>query len=688
MLLRTAVWHCRQTFMPVLTLPNPESLALSVRAKALVFEDPLSCALLQRIRQIAPSDATALIVGETGTGKEIVARHVHQLSARRSRPFVAVNCGALSETLVESELFGHERGAFTGAIASKRGWFESAEGGTLFLDEIGDLPVATQVKLLRVLQEREVVRVGARAPIAIDVRLVAATNVDLGQAVRAGKFREDLYYRLNVAVLSLPSLRERPGDVLPLARYFVEVYRHRLGAGPVTLDAQAEARLLSHTWPGNIRELENVIHHALLICRDSRVTIEDLRLVAVAAPPAPLSPAPTQVSSPAPALAAPPPADAWRGLEDSVRALLEQAGDDLYGRIERLVLRTAFDFCDRNQVQSARLLGMSRNVLRARLIEAGDLRPARPPAATVDPSLSASTATGADGSRPTVRIGYQQFGLLWMLRASGALDRALSAHGIDARWIELGSGPDLVEGLRAGALDLGVVGESPPLFAQVARMPIVYLAAEPPAPEAEAIIVPSASPVARVADLRGRRVALTRGSNAHFLLLRALEEAALDPAAVDVVFSAPAEARRLFEAQAISAWVIWDPLLASVQHATGARILRDATGLCANRAFYVGARRFVEARPDVVDLFLGEIGRLGRTANDNAEAVVDLLGGSVGVARPALLAALQRNRFGVQPFDAELTRSQQHVADLSLRANLIPHPISVAEARWVRDVAL
>jgi sigma-54-specific transcriptional regulator len=266
--------------MPVLTLPNAGTLALSVRAKALVFDDPLSRALLDRIRQIAPSDATALIVGETGTGKEIVARHLHELGARRGRPFVAVNCGALSETLVESELFGHERGAFTGAVTAKQGWFESAEGGTLFLDEIGDLPPATQVKLLRVLQEREVVRVGARTPTPIDVRLVAATNVDLAQAVRAGKFREDLYYRLNVAVLDLPPLRDRPGDVMPLVRHFLGVYRQRLGAGEVVLEAAAEVRLLSHAWPGNIRELENVIHHALLVCRDGRVTTDDLHLAA------------------------------------------------------------------------------------------------------------------------------------------------------------------------------------------------------------------------------------------------------------------------------------------------------------------------------------------------------------------------------------------------------------------------
>src|SRR5450432_1687125 len=264
--------------MPVLTLPPSEALALTVRAKALVFEDPASLALLARIEQIAPSDATALVTGETGTGKEIVARHLHELSGRRARSFVGVNCGAFSETLVESELFGHERGAFTGAVTAKKGWFETAEGGTLFLDEIGDLSPAIQVKLLRVLQEREVVRLGARVSIPIDVRIVAGTNVDLAHAVAAGRFREDLYYRLNVAGIALPPLRERPGDILPLVRYFLDLYARRLGTGDARLEPDAATRLLRHPWPGNIRELENVIHHALLVCREGRVTVDDLRL--------------------------------------------------------------------------------------------------------------------------------------------------------------------------------------------------------------------------------------------------------------------------------------------------------------------------------------------------------------------------------------------------------------------------
>ncbi len=190
--------------MSVITHPHARELTKSVRATVLVFNDPRSRELLERIERLAPSEANALVIGETGTGKELVARHIHALSGRSGGPFVAVNCGAFAESLVESELFGHEKGAFTGALQSKAGWFEAANGGTLFLDEIGDLPPSIQVKLLRVLQEREVVRLGSRRPIPIDVRLVAATNVDLADAVVAGHFREDLFYRLHVATIQLP----------------------------------------------------------------------------------------------------------------------------------------------------------------------------------------------------------------------------------------------------------------------------------------------------------------------------------------------------------------------------------------------------------------------------------------------------------------------------------------------------
>lgn len=344
--------------MTVLRLPALDTALPTSRAKALVFEDPRSSEVLHLIERIAPSDATVLITGETGTGKEIVARHLHELSARRAGPFVPVNCGAFSETLVETELFGHERGAFTGATSMRAGWFEAAHGGTLFLDEIGDLPASVQVKLLRVLQEREVVRVGSRVPLPIDVRLIAATNVDLSEAVRAGRFREDLFYRLNVASVSLPPLRERPGDILPLASYFVDLYRQRLGLPTGTLSDAAKRVLLAHPWPGNIRELDNVIHRALLVFHGEEITPQDLRLSS-----------PTRASEP------PPPASQPSAgkLEAALRALFEQNPPDLYATIERTVIREAYAFCQRNQVHTARLLGISRNVVRARLIEAGEL---------------------------------------------------------------------------------------------------------------------------------------------------------------------------------------------------------------------------------------------------------------------------------------------------------------------------
>ena len=264
--------------MQLLTLPPSPALATSIRATAQVFEDPKSQALLAHLQQVAPSEASVLIIGETGTGKELVARHIHNLSARRNRPFVAVNCGAFSESLVEAELFGHEKGAFTGALSAKAGWFEEADGGTLFLDEIGDLPMAIQVKLLRVLQEREVVRLGSRKSIPIDVRVLAATNVQLEKAINAGHFREDLYYRLDVVSLELSPLRERPGDILPLTRHFIEAYSQRLGYGSISISPEAEHKLKSYSWPGNIRELENVIHHTLLICRNGVIQRDDLRL--------------------------------------------------------------------------------------------------------------------------------------------------------------------------------------------------------------------------------------------------------------------------------------------------------------------------------------------------------------------------------------------------------------------------
>jgi sigma-54 dependent transcriptional regulator len=335
------------------SLPTPPH---DLRARALFFEDTKSRLILERIQLIGPSTANVLITGETGTGKELIARHLHALSPRAKSPFLAVNCGAFSETLVESELFGHERGSFTGANVARAGWFEAACGGTLFLDEIGDLPLPMQVKLLRVLQERQVVRLGSRTAVPIDVRVIAATNVNLEEAVAAGRFREDLYYRLQVATLQVPPLRERRGDICPLAQHFVRIYGERLGLQEPALAPEAVQLLMNHhSWPGNIRELENVIHHALLVCRGNIVQPEDLRLSSLN----------TRGNAAV--------SDPERELRNALLVMFEKEPPNLYATIEAAVMKAAYEFCDRNQLQTARLLGISRNIVRARLIQCGVL---------------------------------------------------------------------------------------------------------------------------------------------------------------------------------------------------------------------------------------------------------------------------------------------------------------------------
>jgi sigma-54 dependent transcriptional regulator len=348
----------------LLTFPDSQHQVLSIRAKALVFDDPASRALLAQAERVAASDATVLIIGETGTGKELIARHIHHCSGRRG-PFLAVNCGAFTEQLVEAELFGHEAGAYTGATSARAGWFEAAAEGTLFLDEVGDLPPAVQVKLLRVLQERQVVRIGSRKPVDVRVRLVAATNVRLEQAVAAGHFRADLYYRLSVATLQLSALAQRPGDILALAEHFIGVYSRRLGLEDVRLSPDARDALLAYGWPGNIRELENVIHYALIICRDGCIAREDLQLHAMARPPSGLP------------LAEPAAADDESLLERAFERLFDEAPQALHARVESALIQAAYRHCHHNQVHTAALLGITRNVLRTHLKRLGLLPPAR-----------------------------------------------------------------------------------------------------------------------------------------------------------------------------------------------------------------------------------------------------------------------------------------------------------------------
>lgn len=316
----------------------------SIRASALVFRDPVSLELQRRLLQFSVSDASVLIVGETGTGKELIARYVHDNSPRARGPFIAVNCAALPETLVEAELFGYEKGAFTGATENRTGWFEAANGGTIFLDEIGDLPLAFQVKLLRVLQEREVTPVGGRKTRSVDVRIVAATNVNLENAVRAGHFREDLFFRLNVARLDVAPLRARRDDILTLSEHFLHVYSEKTGRKDLSLGKEAIKILLHYSWPGNIRELENAIHHAVLVAADNVIRPGDLNLSHVTL-------------------------DKTNGSDvDTIRQiihdLIRREGVFSLDGLVHMAIEEAYEFADHNQIKTARLLGLSRSQLR------------------------------------------------------------------------------------------------------------------------------------------------------------------------------------------------------------------------------------------------------------------------------------------------------------------------------------
>jgi transcriptional regulator with GAF, ATPase, and Fis domain len=252
--------------------------------------------VLAKVGQVAPTDSTVLVLGETGTGKELVARAVHNLSRRKDRPLIKLNCSALPTGLVESELFGHEKGAFTGATERRTGRFELADGGTIFLDEVGELPPEAQAKLLRVLQEREFERVGGTKTIRVDVRVIAATNRDLAHAVASGKFREDLYYRLNVFPVALPPLRDRAEDIPLLVHYFVARYAAKVGRAITAVPKDAMQRLIAYRWPGNVRELENVVERAVILSPGPDLTVAPELLPTLPAAPAP---APSRIDLPA-----------------------------------------------------------------------------------------------------------------------------------------------------------------------------------------------------------------------------------------------------------------------------------------------------------------------------------------------------------------------------------------------------
>jgi DNA-binding NtrC family response regulator len=313
-------------------------------AFGIIGTDPSVRQLAEMINRVAPSGAAVTVLGESGTGKELVARAVHLRSSRAEAPFIPVNCAAISKELIESELFGHEKGSFTGAVAARKGAFEEASGGTLFLDEIGELPLDLQAKLLRALESGEIKRVGAPRPMTVDVRIVAATNRDLLAACHDGKFREDLFYRLCVVPLHLSPLRGRKGDIVPLAEHFLRTFAPR--GQSVTLSDAAKAALEAYPWPGNIRELRNVIHRALLLRKGVNVDQGDLAFDARPAPPAP--PNPTQF-------------ELIPGL----------TFDQMVQRGERAIVESALRKWGNNRERVARELGMARSTLFKRLREWG-----------------------------------------------------------------------------------------------------------------------------------------------------------------------------------------------------------------------------------------------------------------------------------------------------------------------------
>ena len=266
----------RALALPPAQVSASKKKGLQQKEPTLIVEDRSTKAVIKMAKRVAPKDATVLLRGESGTGKEVLARYIHRLSLRSDGPFVAVNCAALPENLLESELFGYEKGAFTGAVSRKEGKFELASGGTLLLDEVSEMAPALQAKLLRALQEREVDRVGGRSPISVDVRVIATTNRDLDAETREGRFRLDLYYRLNVVPLYLPPLRERPDDIIPLARHFLEKQAEQYSEHPKALSKDAENYLLEQPWPGNVRQLENLMERVHVLVDSEIITREEL----------------------------------------------------------------------------------------------------------------------------------------------------------------------------------------------------------------------------------------------------------------------------------------------------------------------------------------------------------------------------------------------------------------------------
>jgi len=351
--------------------PDAEMIAAILEAVTedaidMIAGDPSMKAIVQMADQIAPSTATVLITGESGTGKEVMSSYIHKKSKRKTEAFISVNCAAIPENLLESELFGHEKGAFTGAVARRIGKFEEADGGTLLLDEISEMHPSLQAKLLRAIQERVIDRIGGKSPVTVDIRLIATSNRDLDEAVKKGEFREDLYYRLNVVNLQLPPLRDRPSDIMPLADLFSKKYAEQNSLSYKKFSAEAEAKIKSHHWPGNVRELENTMHRMVLISQEAEIEGAAILLSGQAA----------QMAKPSE-----PEEDKMNAISETAKNLTEQENDDaavanFVGKtvadMERDLIISTLDHCLGNRTHAAKILGISIRTLRNKINQYSD----------------------------------------------------------------------------------------------------------------------------------------------------------------------------------------------------------------------------------------------------------------------------------------------------------------------------
>jgi DNA-binding NtrC family response regulator len=360
---RAAVKAIQQGAKEYVPLPPDADLiaaileAVTEESNTMIAGDASMQAVVKLADKIAPSEATVMITGESGTGKEVMSSYIHRKSKRRDGSFIAVNCAAIPENLLESELFGHEKGAFTGASARRIGKFEEAHGGTILLDEVSEMHPALQAKLLRAIQEKEITRVGSNDAIKVDTRIIATSNRNLEDSVKKGEFREDLYFRLNVVNIHLPALRERPGDIVPLAQFFADKYAEANGIGKKPLSKEAQARLKAYGWRGNIRELENTMHRAILMSNEKELEAEAIHLQEGSA-----------FSGTLPASRAPDPAGvSGAGKKVDNPGAVESIVGRTLADVERDMILGTLDHCLGNRTHAANILGISIRTLRNKL---------------------------------------------------------------------------------------------------------------------------------------------------------------------------------------------------------------------------------------------------------------------------------------------------------------------------------